>query len=104
MNNGEHNIDAELFRVLPKVLAASTVGEANVVMEQWVDGFGKPGLCKKCDDFKKNKDTKLSPDYGYLFDKNNLPKMLIEKLSILKQTGQQINTLLYRDGHRNWQP
>lgn len=81
---GKYNMDAELFRVLPKVLAAKTRGEANEVMEQWVDQFGKPELCPTCRKIEKNEKVKLMPDYGHLFDTAQFPNSLVNKLTYIK--------------------
>lgn len=81
---GEYNMDAALFRVLPKVLAANTIADANTVMEQWTDQFGVPDICKKCKEITKTDDIKLMPDYGYLFDEGNFPKPFREKLQFIK--------------------
>jgi len=84
VNQGNFNMDAELFRVLPKVLAARNPTEANTVMGQWVDHFGVPGICKNCKEVKKTAATKLMPDYGYLFDTGNFPLSLIRKLAFIR--------------------
>jgi C-terminal processing protease CtpA/Prc len=85
VNNGGYNMDAELFLILSKVIAANSIDETNSILDKWVDVFGKPDSCKDCADFKNTKDTKLAPDYGYLFDKNNLPQTLIGKLNYIKR-------------------
>lgn len=46
--SGDHNWDADLFRVLPIILSAQTKEEANSAMEKWVDDLGKPDICKIC--------------------------------------------------------
>lgn len=84
VNKGEYNMDVALFRVLPQVLAAANTDSANAVMERWVDGFGKPELCKACKPYQKTDKTKLEPDYGYLFADNNLPRSLRDKLEYIK--------------------
>ncbi len=84
VNQGNFNMDAELFRVLPKMLAAHNTAEANTVMEQWVDHFGVPDSCKSCKENARPANTKLMPDYGYLFDKNNFPLSLINKLAFIR--------------------
>ncbi|MCW3122682.1 MAG: hypothetical protein JWQ38_2174 [Flavipsychrobacter sp.] len=83
VNKGEYNMDAELFRVLPKVLAATNIDAANKIMEQWVDEFGKAEVCNSC--ITPEKGVTQQPDYGYLFAKNNLPKTLTDKLEYIKQ-------------------
>ena len=56
---GDYNWDYELFRVLPKILAAKNKTERNDVLSAWVDGFGKVESGKE----KKNKEpVKINPD------------------------------------------
>lgn len=86
---GNYNMDAELFRVLPKVLAAPNKAAANAALETWVDGFGKPDVCKTCEAIKKDSATKIMPDYGYLFNKGNLNESLINKLTYIKNNRNQ---------------
>ena len=75
---GGFNMDAALLRVLPQVLAAPTVTDANAVMERWVDGFGIPVACKNCFIPAKSDSSKLLPDFGNLFDTGNLPPTLVQ--------------------------
>lgn len=81
--SGDYNMDAQLFKILPKVLDAKSASDAYTMIEKWVDEFGKPDLCKNCDEIKKTDKVKLMPDYGYLFDKDNLPKSLTDKLDYI---------------------
>lgn len=81
---GKYNWDAELFRVLPNLLAAHNKAEANRVMENWVDALGKPERCKNYLLIKKNSNTKLMPDYGNLFKSGNFNESLISKLTYIK--------------------
>ena len=84
VNSGDYNMDAALFRLLPKVLSATNTSEANAAMERWVDDFGKPAICKKCSDPKPSSTIKLTPDYGYLFTAGNFPATLTGKLDYIK--------------------
>ncbi len=84
VKQGNYNMDAELFRVLPKVNAAVSPSEANAIMEQWIDGFSKQPECKKCTDKFDKDELKLSPDYSTLFAKDNLPASLVAKLEYIK--------------------
>jgi hypothetical protein len=94
---GDVNMDAELCRVLPKVLSATNSVSANEAMEKWVDGLGKPEPCKNCTPFKKTESIKLAPDYGYLFEENNLPKTLRDKLEYIKLNRRPYNRHYYID-------
>ena len=85
VNKGEYNMDAELFRVLPKLLSAGNKDEENKIMEQWVDHFGVHDTCTDSGSIKKSEKIKLMPDYGYLFDNNNLPQSLIKKLDFIRR-------------------
>ncbi len=83
---GGYNMDAELCRVLPKVLNAKDLAAANHEMEVWVDDFGRPPVCRSCcdcdlDDTKK---MKLLPDFGCLFANDNLPATLTAKLDYIR--------------------
>ncbi len=88
VQNGDYNMDAELFRILPKVITADSAAALGL-MNTWVDGFSKPALCKTCADFKKTPNTKLAPDYGYLFDKAKVPQTLIDKLTYIRKNRSQ---------------
>jgi Periplasmic protease len=87
--NGDFNMDAELFRIVVKVIEAKTKSAANAIMEKWVDGFGVPPVCKNCPPVQKDSNTKLLPDYGYIFNKDNFSKSLIAKLEYIKNNRNQ---------------
>jgi Peptidase family S41 len=90
IGEGQFNWDAELFRILPKVLAAYSKSEFNSVVEKWVDGLGKPDSCKGCNNsLKLDSDIKLIPDYGRIFQNNNLEKTLIAKLENIRNNRHQ---------------
>lgn len=84
VGKGEYNMDAELFRILPKVLAAKDNSEAFRIMEEWTDHFGKPEPCKKCKAIVKEDDTWLMPEYSGLFDRDVFPASLITRLEYIK--------------------
>lgn len=92
---GKYNMDAELFSLLPKVINASTTTEAYRAMEAWVDHFGQQPICKKCKPLAKDGDTKLMPDFGYLFDKDNLPPSLVTKLEFIRRNRVERKSLYY---------
>ena len=81
---GKYNMDAQLFRVLPKILKAKTKADANIIMEQWVDNFGVPTPCPNCAPIVKTPYTVQMPDYGNLFVKDNFPTTLQKKLEYIK--------------------
>jgi hypothetical protein len=86
---GDYNWDAELFRVVPKILNAQTKTEASDILEKWVDGLEKPTICKTCKPIKSDSSIKLMPDYGNLFTSGNLNNSLIEKLNYIKDNRNQ---------------
>ncbi len=85
----DYNWDAELFRILPGILNAQTKAEANITLEKWVDHIGKPAPCDSCTPAKKDSSVKLMPDYGNLFESDNLSNSLIEKLTYIKNNRNQ---------------
>lgn len=65
--DGNYNMDAELFRVMPEVLKASNNSELSDVLEKWVNKFGKLPPCGYCIMHRPaNFDEKA--DYGHLLD------------------------------------
>lgn len=87
--DGDYNWDAELFRILSKILSAQTKAEANMAFEKWVDHLGKPSRCDSCLSIKKDSLVKLMPDHGNLFKNGNLSNSLIEKLDYIKNNRNQ---------------
>lgn len=79
---GKVNMDAELFRVMPAVISAKNSEDACAVLEKWVDGLGKPKICKSCKPID-SKDAIETPDYGILFDTKKVTKTLANKLSYI---------------------
>jgi hypothetical protein len=84
VTKGGQDMDAALFTVLPLILKTDNKDSVSAIMERWVDGFGKPEPCKQCKPFKASADTKLEPDYGYLFDELHFSKSLRDKLEFIK--------------------
>jgi len=78
---GKFNFDAELFRVMPFVVKASTNAELSKALEVWVDKLGKPELqvCKSCN-IETGGNTAYKPDYGDIFNPAILSQSLVEKL------------------------
>jgi C-terminal processing protease CtpA/Prc len=90
IENGQFNWDAELFRILPKVLGAPSKSAFSAVIEKWVDSLGKPVVCDTCSkSSKSNGKMKEMPDYGWIFLENNLGTSLIAKLDGIKNNRHQ---------------
>lgn len=86
---GNYNWDAELFRILPEVLAAKNKTQANTALEKWVDALGKPDSCVTCRTIQKDSTIKLLPDYGSLFTAGNFNPGFISKLNYIKNNRNQ---------------
>lgn len=87
---GKYNWDAELFKVLPKILNASSNDEVYQLIEEWILDLGPVTPCQNCDSIPV-KEIKLQPDYAYLFSENNLPASLKEKLNSIKENYYAFN-------------
>mgnify|MGYP000303366207 CR=1 FL=1 len=101
VRSGMYNMDAELFRVLPKVAAAKNDIAANKILEQWTEHFGTPEYCAKCTDTVHNDRIKLEPDFGYLFDKGNLPATLTAKLEMIRDHAERTEEQYYASYSNN---
>ena len=84
VKKGEYNMDAQLFRLLPEVIAAKNKPTVFEVIEKWIDNFSPAPECKKCDEGDTDETTKLKADYGDLFAKSVLPTSMAEKLSSIR--------------------
>jgi hypothetical protein len=78
--DGNANMDAELFRVLPGALNAKDNLTLSNVLEQWFDKFGAVPACADCKPYNF-KDAKLRPDYGNIFDDGILTPAFRAKLA-----------------------
>lgn len=77
--DGNFNMDAELFRIMPKVITAKNNEALSNFIEAWLYGFGDVPFCFKC-----KPDSNLVaqyPEYGDIFSKGILKSSLILKLS-----------------------
>lgn len=81
--SGKYSWDAELFKILPKLIGASGNDSAYRIIEHWVDSLGMIPSCKSCSSLPIDK-IKLNPDYGYLFLKDNLPPSLVNRLIYIR--------------------
>jgi C-terminal processing protease CtpA/Prc len=81
--DGNFNMDAELFRIMPKVITAKNNKTLSNLMEKWIDSFGEFPICFNCKPDSNN--VAQYPEYGDLFNKEILESSLISKLTkILK--------------------
>ncbi len=84
---GNYNWDAELFKIMPRVLKAGNNQELSTTLEKWVDSYGVPPACKKCAFLVKDSEIKLKPDYGLLFTGQVFSPALTQKLTYILNNG-----------------
>jgi Peptidase family S41 len=65
VTSGERHWDYDLFRVLPKILAAPDHAAANAALEQWVEDLGAVASCNPCAKLN-NKDLYYKPDLDWI--------------------------------------
>ncbi len=82
---GNYNWDAELFRLLPSVLAAKNNVELSISLENYLNKLPKVEVCKSCSTDVNSSVT--TPNYGNLFNDKVLEKSLVEKLKYVLQNG-----------------
>ena len=85
---GNFNLDAELFRVLPTVLAAPNEESRSQVLSTWVAKLGPVPACKRCKELPAA-NVRLQPDLTWLSDKNQLSNALRTQLAYLRQNRNQ---------------
>ena len=79
---GDFNMDAELFKVMPSVIKATSNADLSNIIEIWMDKFGVPTVCEKCKPLTVEGALQL-PDYGSIFDPQIFSTSLIEKLKYI---------------------
>lgn len=80
---GKHNMDSELFRLLPQILKSKTATQRNNVLSQWVTNLGKVEACKKCKPVKFDEQKfRIKPDFSWMTSVN-LGKQLYNKLQYI---------------------
>ncbi len=71
VTSGERHWDYDLFRVLPKILAAPDHAAANAALQQWIDGLGPVPSCKPCAKLD-DKNPYFKPDLDWISNKAEL--------------------------------
>jgi C-terminal processing protease CtpA/Prc len=85
---GDYNLDAELLRVLPKVLASPDLKARSEVLSAWVTSLGPVPACRTCRE-PAAKDVRLQPDLAWLTDQSQLSPALSQQLGYLRQNRNQ---------------
>jgi len=85
---GNFNMDAELFRVLPSVLAAPNEKSRSQLLSTWITKFGEVPACKTCKELPASK-VRLQPDLAWLSDEKQLSDALRTQLAYLRQNRNQ---------------
>ena len=87
---GQHNWDGDLFRVLPKVLAARNRQQANDVLLQWIDTLGPVPVCNPCVAAPAG-ELDLRPELAWIHDRGVLGAPLSQRLESIyaDRTGKQ---------------
>ncbi len=78
---GTRHWDYELFRVMPRVLAAPDAAAANTAIGEWAVRLGSPRSCATCATLVE-RDLRLSPDVDWIRDAEALGKDLSETLQL----------------------
>lgn len=77
--SGARPWDPELFRILPKVLHATSAAEARAVLVAWIDEVGEPAPCSPCVALD-TRELQLRPSLDWLADRQQLGAELSERL------------------------
>lgn len=87
--NGEYNWDEGLFKVLPKVKAATNDKELSQVYIDWIESLGKIKPCNKCDTKKDIKYFDKNFDLNWINNKQIFTTKLSEKLKYIELNRHQ---------------
>jgi C-terminal processing protease CtpA/Prc len=85
---GDYNLDAELLRVLPKVLAAKDLSARSEVLSAWLTSLGPVPACRSCRE-PAPKTVRLLPDLAWLTDQSQLGPALSQQLTYLRYNRYQ---------------
>lgn len=84
---GKYNMDSELFRILPQVLASKSTNQRDQVLSKWINKFGKNPICKDCKTtFGKN--VKQTPDIAWTKNKKLSPELRKQLAYLFKNRNQ----------------
>jgi C-terminal processing protease CtpA/Prc len=83
ITSGERHWDYDLFRVLPKVLAAKDHTAANAALQQWIENLGPVANCNPCAKLNE-KDVYYEPDLAWLADTVMLGADLSQTLQTIR--------------------
>src|SRR5207244_3237455 len=72
---GQRHWDYELFRIMPKVLAATNRETANSAMRDWISGLGDISTCSTCATLQ-NDNLHLSPNVDWIDEESVLGRDL----------------------------
>ena len=98
---GKHNMDAELFRIMPSVLDAKDKEACNDILLQWMDKFGTVTVAKK----KKKIDAanvKLYPDLAWIEDEDLLGIQLSQRLKTIEDGKRNRSSYYYLYQHKRF--
>ncbi len=87
IGQGNYNWDYELFRFLPKYLAAKTDKTRNDLLVEWIDSLGEMAICFTCQ--QTNKNAFLKPNLQWIDAQDGLLKQKL--LAIYKNRHQGIH-------------
>jgi len=76
--NGQVNVDYELFRVLPDVMAADDADKLNSVLARWIEDLGPPEACSPCASLPD--DLYLGPPVDWIEDSDRFGRELSQSL------------------------
>ena len=82
ITGGEHNWDYDLFRVLPKILAARDREQANDALLRWIDTLGPVPVCNPCVPAPAG-ELDLRPELAWIHDRGALGAALSQRLEFI---------------------
>ncbi|MDR2038644.1 MAG: peptidase S41 [Bacteroidales bacterium] len=82
---GNYNWDAELFRIMPRILDAKNTKERDRIFIQWIDRLGE--IVPSKDQGRESGEIKLNPDLTWI-DDGKMDQDLSKKLKEIKDAGR----------------